>query len=723
MHKIRQFGSMILAIVLVCSLIFSQCPPVWAAGKVYYPIDMTEAVLASRVVQRVSGGCAVASMATIESYLYGATEGTDKETVYNELIAANGDDNYAYWGNVGYKTSQDSIDWEKVYAQLAQGYPCIIHRPASGSQGQHWSVVAGYAGSVSALEPDRFLVVEVNEKAGAAIQTVKEWRGDVSVDRYSWRADGLAITSLPGIHFTVNHPPVIKETGVAHIVSGYIASEANLTELQIRVISLDTAKVIFSRDLTPNSKTYAFSGLDSAMSYSSWSEGTYYLTIYGKNAAGTEKMYGHYFEIASTYPETAPDPLYTISFDSGTQESVTVHMGDPILLPDSDSDWNLRRSDGKWFTAEKTWLTDSEISAGGYDKILFASGTTCTPNAWWIRDAVTFPEFTFFVPGATGTEDPPIQSEISRIFGETRYETAFTIADALKEQLGLAQFETILIASGTEFADALSGSYLAAVKKAPILLTNGTNAEDLIRYIGKNLSESGTVYILGGTAAVSQELEDALMSAGRTLKRLAGEDRIRTNLAILREAGVGDREILVTTGWDYADSVAASATGLPIMLVNPHSNELTIDQVVFLQSLNANDLTIIGGTGVISEETEAHLKQYGDFDREYGTVSRIYGATREETSAAVAAHYFSRPDTVCIAWSRNFPDALSGGPLAHALGAPLLLVNSGTEKAAQNYISANDITRGYVLGGTAVLSDGLIRTVFSLPSDAVIQIY
>ena len=714
MRKTQHFGSLILVLILICSLILPQCPMAWAAGKIYYPIDMTEAVLASRVAQRVSGGCAVASMATIESFMYGAVTDADKETVYNELITANGDDNYAYWGNVGYKTSQDSIDWENVYAQLAQGYPCIIHRPANGSQSQHWSVVAGYAGSSYALEPDRFLVVEVNEKSGAAIQTVLEWRGSVSVDRYSWRGDGLAISSLSGIHFAVNHPPVIKETGVAHVVSGHITSDSNLTELQIRVVSLDTETVIFSRDLIPNVKTYAFSGLDSAMSYSSWPEGTYYLTIYAKDAAGAEDMHFRYFEIASSYPETEPDPLYTVSFDSGN--SITVPMGESFLLPDSDNGWNLRRSDGKWFTAEKTWLTDSELSAGGSSKYLFDAGTACVPDGWWIRDTVTFPAFTFVDPNSTGTETSPTNRTVCRIFGENRHETALTVADALKTALGVSHFDAVLIASGTESADALSGSYLATVKNAPILLTNGANANDLVRYITDNLSESGTVYILGGTSAVSQEIEDAVKTTERTVKRLAGETRIQTNLAILQEAGVNGKEILVTTCWDYADSLAVSATGLPILLVNPNSNELADDQLIFLQAVNAPKLTIIGGSAIISSEFETELEAYFSVDR-------IFGSTREETSAAVAEHYFSQPDTVCIAYSRNFPDALSGGPLAHAMGAPLLLVNSGTGKTAQSYISANDIASGYVLGGAAVLSDGLIRSVFSLPSDSAIQIY
>ena len=181
----NRFLSLILALAVTISLLNPLSLFVHAADKVYYPIDFTTDVLASRIVQQVSGGCAVASMATIEAYMYGATSEEDKKIVYNTLVEANGDTSYSYWGNVGYITSQDSIDWEAVYTQLSQGTPCIIHRPANGSQPQHWSVVAGYQGSSSKLEPDKFLVIEVNEKSGAAIQTVEQWRGSVAVDRYT----------------------------------------------------------------------------------------------------------------------------------------------------------------------------------------------------------------------------------------------------------------------------------------------------------------------------------------------------------------------------------------------------------------------------------------------------------------------------------------------------------------------------------------------------------
>lgn len=395
-----------LALVLALALMLPMAPTVRAAGKVYYPIDMTEAVLASRVTQRVSGGCAVASMATVEAYLYGAVTDEERELVYNALVTVNGDDDYAYWGNVGYKTSQDSIDWEAVYNQLAQGYPCIIHRPAAGDLGQHWSVVAGYRGSSSSLEPDQFLVVEVNQKSGPGIQTVAQWRGSAQVDRYTWRGNGLTITDLPGIRFAVNHPPVVKPTGAAHSVGGTIVADSPITRIQVQVICLSSGKTVYNKTVTPNANSYAMSTLDAGMSYSSWGAGAYYLTIHVTNDKLRESMYGYYFEITSDYPAEMPVPTYVLAFDpgagTGTMDTLSLHMDETFTLPaclmrhtdGTFAGWHVQRGDGTWLVDGMQWLTESEIAAGGHSKTLLTDGGSYTLNAWWIRDAAALLDYT-----------------------------------------------------------------------------------------------------------------------------------------------------------------------------------------------------------------------------------------------------------------------------------------------------------------------------------------
>ena len=188
--------------------------------------------------------------------------------------------------------------------------------------------------------------------------------------------------------------------------------------------------------------------------------------------------------------------------------------------------------------------------------------------------------------------------------------------------------------------------------------------------------------------------------------RLSGDSRFLTNLAILEEAGVAGKEILICTGWNYADSLSASATGLPILMLNTVADKLTAEQIAFLEANAGNKFTIIGGVSAVSSKLESDIAAI------VGDVDRIYGDSREATSVAVAQRYVKNPATVLIAYSRNFPDGLCGGPLAYAMKAPLLLINSTKEADAAAYVSANGIARGIVLGGTAAVTEASVTAIF-----------
>ena len=266
--------------------------------------------------------------------------------------------------------------------------------------------------------------------------------------------------------------------------------------------------------------------------------------------------------------------------------------------------------------------------------------------------------------------------------------------------------------------DVCSGCYLASVKKAPILLySSGDLAEANLEFIAENLSKNGTVYLLGGSSAVPAAVEDVLKTAGYQVKRLGGSDRYDTNRVILNEAGLDTaEEILIATGLNFADCLSASATGLPIMLVKGTDTKLNEKQIEFLTGLKDKKITILGGSGAVSAELEAEIEALIGAD-----VERINGASREDTSAMIAKKYFADADLALIAYSRNYPDGLAGGVLANALGAPLLLTNSGKEATGNAYIEEAGVEGGYVLGGTSAVTDETAKAVFGLAADAVIE--
>lgn len=298
----------------------------------------------------------------------------------------------------------------------------------------------------------------------------------------------------------------------------------------------------------------------------------------------------------------------------------------------------------------------------------------------------------------------------NRLEGKNRWETALLTADEMKAVLGVEKFQAIIIASGSDFADALAGSHLAAVKNAPILLSWGKGGnyayldEANIAYIRENLAENGMVYILGGENAVPGLYEDAL--GGMNVKRLGGVNRFETNLRILQEVGVAaGQEILVCTGMDYADSLSASAVGKPILLVGEYNGQIYGLDEAFLSSLQGSRFTIIGGENAVSSRVSVALESYG-------LVERLAGENRLETSVLVAKTYFGFHRAVVIAGGGNYPDGLCGGVLACAKGVPVLLTLPGYEQGTAAYLTAEGITSATIMGGENAVSDQTVSELF-----------
>lgn len=298
-----------------------------------------------------------------------------------------------------------------------------------------------------------------------------------------------------------------------------------------------------------------------------------------------------------------------------------------------------------------------------------------------------------------------VNENVVRIAGSNRCDTALLAADKLKKELGVNKFDNIIVATALNFADALPGSYLAAELNAPILLTMEGSDAKVRDYIENNLKPGGNVYVIGGEGAVPDRLMGYI-----DFTRISGTNRYLTNLALLDKVPVqsGDT-IMVCTGEGFADSLSASATGNPILLAD---DGLTADQIDFLKGIKKKcNFCMIGGTGVVPKSLERAFEEY---DKD-GIIERAAGTDRYSTSVAVAKHFFGSksPKDAVLAYAMNFPDGLSGGPLAHAIGGPLILTDSTSSNSiARNYITGKGIEGGYVLGGPTLISDDAVNVIF-----------
>ena len=299
--------------------------------------------------------------------------------------------------------------------------------------------------------------------------------------------------------------------------------------------------------------------------------------------------------------------------------------------------------------------------------------------------------------------------EVIRVGGSVRSETARMIADELKETLKIEKFETIIYASGDAYPDALTGTYLANLKDAPILLYRKAQMQSNLDYIKANLTQNGIVYILGGESAVPANVKTELEAAGIKVQRLAGVSRYTTNLDILNAAGFkGGETVLVCSGNDYPDALAASATGMPLLLVNNKLGKLNADQIAYLKNLNKCEFILIGGEAAISAKLANELAGY---DKD-GKVDRIGGASRYETCQMLADKFFGNADKAIVAYGRDYPDALCGGTLGYALNAPVILVQDSRAQFVAEYLAKKGIDSGYVLGGTGRVGDAVANKIF-----------
>ena len=115
--------------------------------------------------------------------------------------------------------------------------------------------------------------------------------------------------------------------------------------------------------------------------------------------------------------------------------------------------------------------------------------------------------------------------EVDYIQGSDRYETASLIADKI-------DYQNVILVNGLSIADGLSASGLSGALNAPILLTRDTTIPNSTL---EKLHKAANIYIVGGNTVISPNLEKELIKLGKSVKRLAGDNRYDTSIAVAKE--------------------------------------------------------------------------------------------------------------------------------------------------------------------------------------------
>lgn len=301
---------------------------------------------------------------------------------------------------------------------------------------------------------------------------------------------------------------------------------------------------------------------------------------------------------------------------------------------------------------------------------------------------------------------------VIRIYGSDRYETSFAAADRVFRKYN-RPLESIVIASGQDFPDALSSTKITGNNK-PLILTSSATEARTLSFIQTRVKSGGTIYLIGGTGVISQSFENTLKQRGYTIKRLGGKDRYETNLLILKEVKDhnGDyatmpETLVVVSGKDFADALSASPLGGTMMIVG---DKLTEGQKQYLDKSFLGKVLIIGGTGAVSASVEQELKTYAPTER-------IGGTDRYETSELVALWRNSDPTLrdICFVSGSSFADGIVAGAFVRSYGltgAPVVLVSNerGQSPLMNAYIGGlyPNSPSAWVFGGSSLIKDKTI---------------
>jgi putative cell wall-binding protein len=313
------------------------------------------------------------------------------------------------------------------------------------------------------------------------------------------------------------------------------------------------------------------------------------------------------------------------------------------------------------------------------------------------------------------TTDSPQIISTSRLFGNTRYETAKVIA----EYSSNGMVKNVILSTGNEFADALSASVLAHEKEAPILLVNSSveSSKDAFDYLSQHLDSAGTVYIIGGTGIISTEFDTVLNDFGfKNVIRIAGMDRYDTSAKIassLQDITVST--VVISSGEQYPDALSISTfaanKGWPILL-SPH-DALPQEIKNYLLVRKPSKVYITGGVGVISDNVKSEISRL----LPQASVERLTGQSRFDTNVIIAETFAPNPSTVYLTTGYGFADALAGSVIAAENGDPIIFIDpsvSTLPKSVASYFAklyANNLNPNLVsFGGSGVVTDDVIKS-------------
>jgi putative cell wall-binding protein len=297
--------------------------------------------------------------------------------------------------------------------------------------------------------------------------------------------------------------------------------------------------------------------------------------------------------------------------------------------------------------------------------------------------------------GATGCT-------VQRVSGPDRFATSVAIG---RETFPDARTVVIVSADEGRRADGAVAAPFAYRKGAPVLLSTRSGLSTAVR---DDIERRGvtTAYLVGGTVALSGNIEDQLRRAGvDTVTRFAGATRYDTAAMVAKAMNHRPWGAFVASGDEYhlIDALAAGGIGAhnqwPVLLTQRDSVPAVTRDA--LRDLGVSRSFAVGGPVPISQRAVDELPGG----------QRVAGDTLYETAEALADTFVSvGTDRVVIASGDrdNIIDALGGGTFGHII---LLTQRDELTPVTERWLADRGVGKAVVVGGPQAVSDETVKDI------------
>jgi hypothetical protein len=607
----------------------------------------------------------------------------------------------------------------------ATGFPVLI--------GPDLTQNGDFDGFLSRLSTDLTTLTSSGFIGGSDTDSVQSMDADASGDIYIGMFTDSTETSLP-----IMDGPDLTQNGDR---DGWVSKldAADLTTVFAGFIGGDDWEFVYDLEVAAENVFYV--GFESYSSDGSLPTGNGFETIPGidqTNAGNGDALVVRIETVPAEVIITQSGGSTNISEQNATSDSYTVVLGSQptadvtvTITPDSN-----QTADTSSLTFTSTnWNVAQTVTVTAVDDTIRECAHTGT-----ITHTVSSADLNFNGLGVDSVVAEIIDNEVCDLVGRIEDGTgsAFSIAVS-KARFADGKADAVLLARPTILVDAFVGNSLAALANGPILITPTDSLDENIKLeIDRVLGGPGTgkpVYLLGGKAALSQPVEDALTAAAYSdLRRFAGRNRNETATLIAEEVlglnPAATTSVFISENTALIDAITVSAragnlfgdnAANPILLQGRGKDTPEPFTRTFMATHpEITEANFIGGTAVL---TLNFVKAFSQQNPSV-VVNRLFGADRYGTARAVADTYFPIPTGVIVSGGEGTPEsgllaALLAGGFAAKNNQPLLITPPTELRAIiESYLTTHAAT---IVGGTVIGNSEDVSTGVQAAIQALIQ--